>query len=323
MALQSINRSILTQARVVANLQLCHEHYQLVLRVDGFPPAAPGQFVQLSPESTSWNETDYVTHDWPDGQWPAPKLSENQAAQPLLPRAFSIGGLRRSGEQCEIDVIYRVVGVATTWMASLRANDKMWMLGPLGQPFPVINDKQHAWLVAGGVGLPPLLWLAEALAAAGKRIVFFFGARTRELIPLKIHATTCPDPLAHTATLCIDELNRCGAACVLCTDDGSLGMRGHVVQALQAYHQANPVEPRDLVVYTCGPERMMRSAAEYCVERQINCQVCMERPMACGTGTCQSCIVTVKSDRYASGLRYALCCTEGPIFDARQLIWND
>jgi dihydroorotate dehydrogenase electron transfer subunit len=166
------------------------------------------------------------------------------------------------------------------------------------------------------------LWLSEALRPAGKNVVFFFGARTRELIPLQVDEAAAPDSQGRRATLSLKEISRSGAASIICTDDGSLGMQGHVVAGLQAYHEANPIDPADLVVYTCGPERMMRAVAQYFVARKIDCQVCMERPMACGTGTCQSCIVAVKSDHSSRGFRYALCCTEGPVFDARDVLWD-
>jgi dihydroorotate dehydrogenase electron transfer subunit len=118
---------------------------------------------------------------------------------------------------------------------------------------------------------------------------------------------------------------------IISTDDGSCGFSGNVVQALEAYWSAKtntnagatkPRAAENVVVYTCGPERMMQATAEFSLARGIECQVCMERPMACGMGTCQSCIVTVHSDRYASGRRYALCCAEGPVFDAEQIIWE-
>jgi dihydroorotate dehydrogenase electron transfer subunit len=109
---------------------------------------------------------------------------------------------------------------------------------------------------------------------------------------------------------------------VLSTDDGSLGFRGYVGSAMAAYHQANPVAADALVVYTCGPEPMMRFVAEYCVARQIECYVCVERNMACGTGMCQSCVVPVRDTCDRDGWSYRLCCTDGPIFEARDILWE-
>ncbi|MFQ5473626.1 MAG: dihydroorotate dehydrogenase electron transfer subunit, partial [Dehalococcoidia bacterium] len=76
------------------------------------------------------------------------------------------------------------------------------------------------------------------------------------------------------------------------------------------------------VVYTCGPERMMQFVAGYCADRGIECYACMERSMACGMGTCQSCVVPVRNESDEQGWSYRLCCTEGPVFNAREIIWE-
>jgi dihydroorotate dehydrogenase electron transfer subunit len=249
-------------------------------------------------------------------------LAENAAEVPFLPRAFSIGGMRGRGDGIELDVIYRVVGVATRWMESLACGDGAVLIGPLGKPFRIREEKQHAWLIIGGVGLPPLLWLAESLHRAGRSTVAFLGARSRELIPVELQDATSVSPDASRAHFCAAEFSAVETRMVISTDDGGIGFHGNVVDALRRYHAVNPVAPADLTVYTCGPERMMHAAAEYCLACGIECQVCMERSMACGTGTCQSCVVAVRSDAYATGQRYALCCTEGPVFAADQLLWD-
>jgi dihydroorotate dehydrogenase electron transfer subunit len=312
----------LDTATVIRNTPVCREHLRLTLALSTFPTALAGQFVQLSVpsevdpvgEARAWSsESDVVSLPF-----------ASQAARlPLLPRAFSIGGLRRTSGGVEIDVLYRVVGVATNWMASLRPGDRLNVMGPLGRPFPISSTKPRAALVIGGVGLPPLLWLAEALRTAGKQTVAILGARTREHIPLDLAGRPEPAPDARTAVHCAAEFAALDVPMVISTDNGTLGFPGTVVAALGAFLDANATPAGELVVYTCGPERMMQATAAYCLARAIECQVCMERPMACGVGTCQSCIVTVKSDRYASGRRYALCCSEGPVFQAEQLIWEN
>jgi dihydroorotate dehydrogenase electron transfer subunit len=206
-------------------------------------------------------------------------------------------------------------------MAALRPGDRVTVLGPLGRPFSIATQKRHAFLVIGGVGLPPLLWLAEALDRAGIRSVAFFGAATRELIPLGLAPDVAPSRDASVAQSVSAEFASAHTPVVLSTDDGSCGFHGHVVAAFDAYLRANPVQADDVVVYTCGPEGMMSALAAQCGERDIECQVCMERPMACGVGTCQSCIVTLRNDD-ERGWRYALCCAEGPVFAADQVIFD-
>ncbi|UCC31133.1 MAG: hypothetical protein JSU86_02425 [Phycisphaerales bacterium] len=240
----------------------------------------------------------------------------------MLRRAFSIGGLRRADDAVHLDVIYRVVGAATRWMESLSVTDRLSLLGPLGNGFPIHDRKRVAWLVAGGVGLPPMLWLAEALQNAGKHTVAFCGAQTGDLLALTLEPSVRPADDAGRATICCREFAQSGAPVVVSTDDGSLGFRGHIGAAMAAYHQANPVPQDDLVVYTCGPEPMMQFVAEYCIARDLECYACMERAMACGTGLCQSCVVPVRDDTDPDGWRYRLCCTEGPVFDASEIIWE-
>ena len=275
------------------------------------PPARAGQFVHLCPDRRPEDTSETAHHRW-----------VSELNWPMLRRAFSIAGLRRTGAGVEVDVIYRVVGTATRWMGSLRGGDPLSVLGPMGNSFPLSHRKPDAWLVAGGVGLPPMIWLAAALQETAKRVVAFCGAQTHDLLALTLDPAVQPDPSAKTATPSAKEFVESGANVVVSTDDGSLGFRGYVGAAMVAYHQANPIAADELVVYTCGPEPMMRFVAEYCVAREIECYVCVERNMACGTGMCQSCVVPVRDTSDPAGWSYRLCCTDGPIFEASTILWE-
>jgi dihydroorotate dehydrogenase electron transfer subunit len=281
--------------------------------VPTFPQAGAGQFVHLCPDlGTTENAAD--VND-------AHKSWQREYLAPMLRRAFSIAALSRTAGGVDVDVIYRVVGKATGWMETLRAEDRISVLGPLGLPFPISEEKPNAWLVAGGVGLPPMLWLAKALQQAGKNTVAFCGAQTADLLALSWrdeHASTD----AKTATLCAKEFADFGARSIISTDDGSLGFLGHIGSAMQTFHDHNPDRADQVVVYTCGPERMMRFVADYCVTRGIECHVCMERAMACGTGLCQSCVVPIADASEPDGWRYRLCCKDGPVFAAETIVWE-
>jgi dihydroorotate dehydrogenase electron transfer subunit len=241
---------------------------------------------------------------------------------PLLRRAFSIAGLRRSSAGVEIDVIYRVVGKGTRWMGSLRSGDQASLLGPQGNAFPIDASAPAAWLIAGGVGLPPLLWFAEALRNAGKSVVFFYGAQRRALVALELTQATAPTADAKTAALSVPQLAAIGVPVVLSTDDGSVGFPGHVGKALEAYAIANCPKPGDVVLYTCGPERMMHFVAAFAAKHELSAFACVERSMACATGMCQSCVVPVRAPADKDGWRYRLCCTDGPVFAAADVIWD-
>jgi len=310
----------LQQAEVVANEQICREHFRITLGLHTFGEAFPGQFVHISP--TERLGAGYAEVDWSHGvvsaEWHA------QCADPFLRRAFSVAGLERDCETgcTRVDLIYREVGRATAWMASRRTGDRISVLGPLGNRFPISPHKPVAWMVAGGVGLPPMLWLAETLQVAGKQSVAFCGAQSRDLMALSMACEAVPSVDGTKAHLCTEEFSQSGTPVVLSTDDGTLGFHGHVGKALTAFHASNPASPNDVVVYSCGPERMMRFVADFCAQRGIECHLCMERAMACGTGTCQSCVVPVRDDTDPDGWRYRLCCADGPVFHADDVVWD-
>jgi len=310
--------AIFHTATVVANRGICREHYRLTLLVESFAPSLPGQFVHLCPITPPPGA--YPSEPVGDGSVGNDRLSN--ASRPLLRRAFSIAGLRNAPSGVHLDVIYRVVGSATRWMESWADGDSLNCMGPLGNSFPIHERRPLAWLVAGGVGLPPMLWLADALHRSGKNVVAFCGARSAELLALTLDPNQPPDHSARRATPSALEFARHQVPVVISTDDGSLGFSGHIGQALTAYLDANETATDDVVLYTCGPERMMDSVAAFCRTRKIECHVCMERAMACGTGMCQSCVVPVRDEADSAGWRYRLCCTDGPIFEAQRVIWK-
>jgi dihydroorotate dehydrogenase electron transfer subunit len=229
------------------------------------------------------------------------------------------------GGAVELDIIHRVVGVGTDWLSHLRAGDHVGVLGPLGNTFTLPAPDQTAILVGGGVGIPPMLYLAEALR--DRPAVAFCGALRRDLIPLTL--TSNPDPTARP-TDCVEEFTRHGIHTAITTDDGSAGFQGFVTQALEHYLDSLlPHAPRHLpvLIYTCGPEPMMKRVAMIAADRGIDCQIAVERSMACGMGTCQSCCIRVKKPDPAqppligSDWCYRLACTDGPVFRGVDLLW--
>jgi dihydroorotate dehydrogenase electron transfer subunit len=313
-------------ATVAANLPLCTEHYRLVLRLPEFPATQPGQFIQIACRDV--DEDDDAREQACEVEWQPGRAVEvcvDDLATPsaLLRRPFSLAGRRNiaGGGGVELDIIHRVVGVGTDWLSRLRADDAVSILGPLGNTFRLPSPQQTAVLVGGGVGIPPMLYLAEKLA--GRRAVAFCGALRRDLLPLTITADASP---AGDATLSIDEFARHGIASVITTDDGSFGFRGFVTQALERQLDGG-LSGKPLVIYTCGPELMMKRVADIAAARGIECQIAVERAMACGMGTCQSCCIKVRKPDPAkpplpgSDWCYRLACTDGPVFLGKDLLW--
>ena len=116
---------------------------------------------------------------------------------------------------------------------------------------------------------------------------------------------------------------------VISTDDGSYGFRGFVTQALEGYVNQLKTQHSALrtIIYTCGPEPMMKRVAEIAQARGIECQIAVERAMACGMGTCQSCCIRVKKPDpsqpplVGKDWCYRLACTDGPVFRGADLLW--
>jgi dihydroorotate dehydrogenase electron transfer subunit len=316
---------------VVENTLLCREHYRLALRLPEFPPTEPGQFIQVACRDTATVYGAERELEWSEGQ-PLGELGA-ELIHPLayLRRPFSLAGRSDGPDGVRLELIQRTVGVGTNWLATLRPGDRVDVVGPLGNRFRLPDQDEVALFVGGGVGIPPMLYLAQRLA--GRKGIAFCGALARDLLPFTITDDAPPptqaaiDPLYNIA-----EFARHGVGAVITTDDGSYGYRGFVTQALDQYLERffpmgarKGVKP---VVYTCGPEPMMKRVAEIAALHQIECQVAVERAMACGMGTCQSCCIRLRRDPQRDGQAFAgkdwiykLACTDGPVFLGKDLLW--
>ncbi len=307
-------------ATVRSNRRLCDEHYLLRLDVgEDFPPTQAGQFVQVQ---CGGAEGDFVPalREW--GEEPPPDFtgSELLQRQPLLRRPFSLAGREEIGKNSILDIIHRVVGRGSAILSEVKEGEKLSVLGPLGNAFTWADDTETGVLVGGGVGLPPMLYLAQALYRAGKKALVFAGVTTARLLPLSLDSAV-PASQAGWPSLCVREFSQWGAETTISTDDGSLGSGGRVSEALFNWIDQGRLKAKGSIVYTCGPEKMMRAVAEGCIQRGFACQVAMERKMACGMGTCQSCICKTRTAG-APGWKYSLVCTDGTIFDARSILWD-
>ena len=305
---------------VRTNRKLCAEHYLITIAVEAFPPTRAGQFVQLQCRPVREQASNREV-EWGKGNPPALSQPELVGEEPMLRRPFSLAGRRTGDDGCvQLDVIYRAVGVGTRWLCGVAPGTKLSVLGPLGNAFRVVNDKKVVALVGGGVGIPPLLYLAEELAKAGKKVFAFCGVRSSDLLPLSLADGVLPLASGEPNSCVIEFADR-GANSAIATDDGSLGYSGLVSDAFASWLEGNMRYSHAVVVYSCGPEAMMRAVAETCVPRRIDCQLALERHMACGMGTCQSCVVKIRDDSKA-GWSYKLCCTDGPVFDAQDVVWQ-
>lgn len=215
-------------------------------------------------------------------------VKPDRSFDPLLRRAYSIHRVVGS----EIQMIFNVVGKGSAIFAAKRPGDSLDVMGPLGVPFHYDGAYETAILVSGGVGIAPMPFLGDVLQGMGKRVVNIHGARTAGLI--------AADGRLVNATYA--------------TDDGTLGYRGTVIGALEAYlRQEQPAAPR---LFACGPNRMLGALGDFCAVRELPLEVSLECQMACGIGICQGCPVEM-----ATGARkYTLVCTHGPNYDIRDIV---
>ena len=297
-------------ADVVSNDAVCEDHFRLTVSTADFPPTQPGQFVQVLCRPDEAPPSGNLV-EWPEGQIPALTQPEFAARQPMLRRPFSIGGRRERGGASELDIIYCVKGAGTEWLKTLQPGQTVSLLGPLGNCFSISPEKSVAALIGGGVGVPPMLYLAQHLHAAGKWTVAFIGSRTGNRILGKLQDDGS-----------VSEFADFGAKTLISTDDGSLGHHGMVGESFSNWLETSGVDPAEVMVYSCGPEPMMQSVAYIALSAGCECELSLERYMACGMGTCQSCVCKLRDDT-DQGWAYKLCCTDGPIFNAADIIWSE
>lgn len=244
---------------------MAKDHFLLTARpLDTIPAPNPGQFFMLSVDSR---------------------------LDPLLKRPFSLHRFI-SGD---LQFLYRVVGKATSIMKTKKSGDTMEIIGPLGNGFPVDDrEGKKPILVAGGMGIAPLVALAERFAK--RQPVFFYGARRAEEV------------------LCMDELNSIGIAPVISTDDGASGQRGVVTDLVEEFLSDHPSSSADYSLYACGPKPMLTVLSRIAKKYKITAHMAFEESMACGVGACLGCVI-----RTVDG--YKRVCKEGPVFPSDDIMW--
>jgi dihydroorotate dehydrogenase electron transfer subunit len=196
-------------------------------------------------------------------------------------------------------VLLKVFGRGTARMHDMRPGDTMTVTGPLGRAFPAPSGRTQL-LVAGGVGLPPL-HLQARVAAESKagRVELLYGGRNADDLVL------------------LDDFERWNVPMHLTTEDGSLGTRGFVTVALQARLDAARDRNEAVEILSCGPTPMLRAVRELGLARNVPTFLCLEEEMACGFGVCLGCAVPVYGEK-----PYRYCCTDGPVFDAKEVRWS-
>lgn len=205
----------------------------------------------------------------------------------LLPRPISICGI--DAEAGTLRVVYRIAGEGTKQFSEMKAGDTLEVMGPLGNGFTM--KKEKAIIVGGGIGIPPMLELAKQLdcektVVLGYRDELFLKEEFEDVADVKI-----------------------------ATEDGSMGTKGTVIDAIKACNVDGAV------IYACGPMPMLKALAEYAEEHQMEAQISLEERMACGIGACLGCICKSKEKDHHTNVNNKRICKDGPVFDAKEVVF--
>lgn len=265
---------------VIDNRNVAKDHFVMSVTVpDSFQMALPGQFVMIGVRGREF---------------------------PFLLRPFSIYSISSRSDTTVMEILYQVVGKGTVILSGLKSNDEVHILGPLGGGFDIRSNLNKIVLIAGGIGIAPLLFLAEYYGRQtsepgdGPEIICYVGAQTSESL--------------------IDRGRLEGVCSQLrtSTDDGSDGFHGTVTDLFK--EDVPRYGDGRSMVYCCGPYNMMKKVATIVRSYSIPCQVSVEERMACGIGACLGCTIPTKTQ--GEQPRYMRACKEGPVFDSDLIIWR-
>lgn len=207
--------------------------------------------------------------------------------------------LRRPISICQIDkkhncivIVFEVRGEGTQWLSQCYEHDKIDIMGPLGNGFD--TEKQgKALLIGGGIGVPPLLSVAESMQCECDAIL---GFRNIE------------------ATILVDEFSEKCKDVMVMTDDGTYGDKGFVTDALLQKLETNDYS----VICACGPTPMLKAISDIAIKIGVECYVSLEERMGCGIGACLVCACKTKNKDEE---KYSHVCKDGPVFKAEEVVW--
>jgi len=192
------------------------------------------------------------------------------------------------------DILFQVKGKGTEALSKVKVHDTLDVIGPLGNSFKYSEEIKSALLIGGGIGVAPLIFLAEELYDLRVKIFSMVGSKDR------------------AGLLRYIDFKRMSKKTYAATEDESFGHHGTVVDLLnRTIHQIRPQ-----VIYACGPENMLKKISETADEFGVDCQVSVETKMACGFGVCLGCTCQTRKGN-------KLTCKDGPVFNAKDLIWGE
>lgn len=221
----------------------------------------------------------------------------NISCPQLLKRPFGI--CETDSERGYFSIGVREVGNGTSAICAYEPGQIVDLLGPLGHPFPSEGINKLI-LVGGGTGVYPLFFALSQARNNSVPSLSILGFRSNE------------------ETCLIDEFKSCADQFLVTSDKGDIGIHGNVIDALKGLDDS---DISDATVYTVGPEIMMRRVSEWAFEKDLPCYVSLERRMACGVGMCLVCTCKMKSIKGDYPFENKRCCADGPVFNAKEVVW--
>jgi dihydroorotate dehydrogenase electron transfer subunit len=264
--------------RVIFNNKLGPQHLHLAVRLPvEFVDPTPGQFVMIRPA---------------------------RGATPLLSRPLGIYQFTRQQDHVLLEFLYRIVGQGTELLSRLPSAAEVAILGPLGNGFRIEKNRSHRILLAGGMGVAPITFLAQCLL--------------KDLIVTKGELQICLGAKSCAEIVGVERIAGLPGLMTIVTDDGTMGSCGLVTDLLP--DMTKGCDPRQIMIYACGPMAMLRTLAAQLAPTGYPCQVSIEERMACGLGACLGCAVDVRNRR---GRRVKKSvCKDGPVFNIEDIYWD-
>jgi dihydroorotate dehydrogenase electron transfer subunit len=239
---------------------------------------------------------------------------------PMLPMRRPLSIMRTAASDGWVELLYKRVGLGTRLLAQRQVGESLSLLGPIGRPFTPSTERRRPLLIGGGVGMPPMIFLAnvlrrerdkQAFVILGSEVPFPFSPR-----PSGIMIPGLPDGVIAGMPL----LDDWGVANRLASLQGFAGcFEGYVTELARHWLETlDQQDRREVEIFACGPHPMLEAVAGLSAEYGLPCQVSLEEFMACAVGGCAGCVVEVSTPQ---GPAMRRVCVDGPVFDARTVVF--
>mgnify|MGYP003950285563 FL=1 len=236
----------------------------------------------------------------------------------FMRRPMSI--MRSPAKNKTIEILYKVHGEGTDALSSKKIGDKIDLIGPIGRPFKMKDYKKRPLLIGGGVGIPPMIFLAEHIKNT-----------TKNLNPLVLMGSEIPFPFKNQPSkIIINEMPTDVTASMTLLEDWKIASRltslknyagcfgGYVTELADIWlEKLDPDQREEIEIFSCGPTQMLKAVSKLAKKYNLSCQVSLEEYMACAVGGCAGCTVLIKTE---NGNEMKRVCVDGPVFEAETVV---